>query len=74
MTPGKIVMGHDKKIAPVAHDNKKCDLLEWAGLNRDLMAHPRVRATGTTGEILEGGRRLGSLGGLRAVRGLVLCS
>jgi len=49
----KIVMEHDKKIALVAHDNKKRDLLEWAKFNRDLLAHHEVYATGTTGEILE---------------------
>jgi methylglyoxal synthase len=54
VTQRKIVMGHDKKIALVAHDNKKRDLLEWAKFNRDLLAHHEVCATGTTGEILEG--------------------
>ena len=46
-------MEHDKKIALVAHDNKKRDLIEWAKYNRDLLAHHEVFATGTTGEILE---------------------
>jgi methylglyoxal synthase len=49
----KIAMDHDKKIALVAHDNKKRDLVEWAKFNRDLLAHHFVFATGTTGEILE---------------------
>jgi methylglyoxal synthase len=49
----KIAMEHDKKIALVAHDNKKRDLVEWAKFNRDLLAHHDVYATGTTGEILE---------------------
>jgi methylglyoxal synthase len=42
-----------KKIALVAHDNKKEDLLEWAEYNRELLAHHEVFATGTTGKILE---------------------
>jgi methylglyoxal synthase len=46
-------MEHDKKIALVAHDNKKRDLLEWAKFNRDLLAHHQIFATGTTGKILE---------------------
>ncbi|NLF51105.1 MAG: methylglyoxal synthase [Leptolinea sp.] len=49
----KIAMDHDKKIALVAHDNKKKDLLEWAKYNRVLLAHHKIFATGTTGEILE---------------------
>ncbi|HEU4949834.1 MAG TPA: methylglyoxal synthase [Candidatus Deferrimicrobiaceae bacterium] len=49
----KIPMEHDKKIALVAHDNKKGELVEWAKFNRELLAHHRIYATGTTGEILE---------------------
>ena len=49
----KIAMEHDKNIALVAHDNKKDDLVEWAKYNRVLLAHHRLYATGTTGEILE---------------------
>jgi len=45
-------MQHDKKIALVAHDNKKRDLLEWARYNRVLLAHHELYATGTTGELL----------------------
>ena len=57
MTDKRITMEHDKKIALVAHDNKKRDLVEWAKYNRDLLAHHKVYATGTTGQILE--RELG---------------
>jgi methylglyoxal synthase len=49
----KIAMEHDKKIALVAHDNKKSDLLEWAKYNRFLLAHHELYATGTTGTALE---------------------
>ena len=49
----RIAMEHDKKIALVAHDNKKYDLVEWAKFNRDLLAHHAIYATGTTGELLE---------------------
>src|SRR5271156_5943725 len=48
-----IEMGMNKKIALVAHDNKKRDLIEWAKFNRDLLAHHKVYATGTTGAVLE---------------------
>ena len=53
----QMVMELDKKIALVAHDHKKRDLVEWAKFNRDLLAHHRVFATGTTGLLLE--KRLG---------------
>jgi methylglyoxal synthase len=53
MLQNKIIMELDKKIALVAHDNKKRDLVEWAKFNRDLLAHHEVYATGTTGDILE---------------------
>lgn len=42
-----------KKIALVAHDNKKKDLLEWAKWNREILAQHVVYATGTTGKLLE---------------------
>lgn len=53
----KVIMKPDKKIALVAHDNKKRDLIEWAKFNRDLLAHHELYATGTTGDVLE--RELG---------------
>jgi methylglyoxal synthase len=53
MSHKKIGMLPDKRIALVAHDNKKWDLVEWAKFNRDLLAHHKVYATGTTGAILE---------------------
>ena len=42
-----------KRIALVAHDHKKKDLLEWATYNRDLLAQHELIATGTTGIMLE---------------------
>lgn len=48
---------HRKRIALVAHDNKKNDLLQWARFNRGTLGQHQLYATGTTGTIL--GRELG---------------
>jgi methylglyoxal synthase len=42
-----------KNIALVAHDNRKDDLLDWAGHNRILLTEHKLIATGTTGRLLE---------------------
>ena len=42
-----------KRIALVAHDNKKQDLLEWARFNRGSLIKHDLCATGTTGTLLE---------------------
>ncbi len=42
-----------KRIALVAHDNKKQDLMEWAEYNRKLLVQHELCATGTTGAMLE---------------------
>ena len=42
-----------KRIALVAHDNKKRDLIEWAKFNRGSLSEHNLYATGTTGLMLE---------------------
>ncbi|MFN2457315.1 MAG: methylglyoxal synthase [Chitinophagaceae bacterium] len=42
-----------KRIALVAHDNKKNDLIEWAIYNKTVLSHHELIATGTTGKLLE---------------------
>ena len=42
-------MSARKRIALVAHDNKKQDLLEWVRFNRGLLEKHELWATGTTG-------------------------
>ncbi len=53
MKHNKIMIERDKKVALVAHDNKKADLVEWAKFNRVLLSHHTIYATGTTGTLLE---------------------
>jgi methylglyoxal synthase len=42
-----------RRIALVAHDNKKHDLLKWAEFNRGSLARHDLWATGTTGTMIE---------------------
>lgn len=42
-----------KRIALVAHDNKKKDLIEWAKYNKAALARHELYATGTTGKMME---------------------
>lgn len=46
------IVKREKKIALIAHDNRKTDLLEWAKYNRDVLAQHELYATGTTGSII----------------------
>jgi methylglyoxal synthase len=41
------------RIALVAHDNKKADLVEWARCNIEALVHHRLIATHTTGAAIE---------------------
>ena len=75
---GKIRVLAQKRIALVAHDDRKGDLLEWAEYNRDILADHILYATGTTGRLL--GERLelpvtcfqsGPLGGDQQIGALI---
>jgi len=42
-----------KKIALVAHDNRKNDLIEWVSFNREILLKHKLVCTGTTGKLVE---------------------
>ncbi len=48
----RIRMSSQKRIALVAHDSRKEDLLEWVGYNRAVLREHRLCATGTTGGLV----------------------
>ena len=41
-----------KRIALIAHDNKKPELIEWAIYNKAVLAQHELYGTGTTGRLL----------------------
>jgi methylglyoxal synthase len=45
-------MDHRKRIALIAHDNRKLDLLDWAAFNRGTLAGHELFGTGTTGGLI----------------------
>jgi len=58
MSNKKAIIGQRKKIALIAHNHKKADLLEWIRFNKGTLLQHELFATGTTGKILE--QELGS--------------
>jgi methylglyoxal synthase len=62
--PGRALLGPEvrlvkrslkekKRVALVAHDHKKDELLDWARFNRGFLADHEIFATGTTGRLVE---------------------
>ena len=49
----KFPMERQKRIALLAHDNTKTDLVQWAKENKAHLANHELFATGSTGEELE---------------------
>jgi methylglyoxal synthase len=47
------LMRQKKKIALIAHDHNKPDLIEWVKFNKGTLLKHELYATGTTGEVLE---------------------
>ena len=48
----EIKMSEIKRIALVAHDNMKKEMLEWVLFNKDILSRHELFATGSTGKIL----------------------
>jgi methylglyoxal synthase len=51
-TKQSVAMPLPKRIALIAHDNQKANMLEWARYNRETLSTHQLFATGTTGGIL----------------------
>ena len=46
-------MKEKKRVALIAHDAKKQDLLDWVEFNKGSLSEHELYATGTTGEMIE---------------------
>jgi methylglyoxal synthase len=53
MPKNKLNTKRRKRIALVAHDNKKGDLINWVKSNQHILVQHNLFATGTTGKLLE---------------------
>ena len=53
MTENTYSMKECKRIACIAHDNRKRDLLEWAKYNVGTLSKHKLFGTGTTGGLLK---------------------
>ena len=51
MTAESVKMKRRKRIALIAHDNRKTDILDWAHYNRGTLSQHELFATGTTGAL-----------------------
>lgn len=52
MTAQGVAMTRRKRVALIAHDNRKRDLLDWARYNQGTLSQHDLFATGTTGKRL----------------------
>ena len=52
MTPSLSAQPSRKRIALIAHDDRKSDLLDWITYNKTALAGHQLFATGTTGTII----------------------
>ena len=52
-TIDRVRMSSRKRIALIAHDSRKEDLLEWVGFNRPVLREHDLWGTGTTGGLVQ---------------------
>ena len=52
MNTTTVTMAARKRIALIAHDNRKADLLEWVRYNRGTLSAHELCGTGTTGGLI----------------------
>ncbi len=50
----KRILGIKKRIALVAHDHKKKELLDWVKHNKKILGQHELYGTGTTGKLISG--------------------
>lgn len=48
----KIVIGKQKNIALIAHDNQKDELISWCAANKDVLSKHFLFGTGTTSKVV----------------------
>ncbi len=72
------IMSARKRIAIIAHDKKKAELIKWAVDNKGILSEHILYATGTTGKLLEDALEIevtkllsGPLGGDQQVGSLI---
>lgn len=65
-----VKMGKKKKIALIAHDNMKRELIQWVEERKNILEKHRLMGTGTTARLIEGktglqvkGYKSGPMGG-----------
>jgi methylglyoxal synthase len=63
-------MEQKKRIALVAHDNCKADLIEWVEYNWRTLSQHQLTSTGTTGSLVE--KALQKKGGANALHGATI--
>lgn len=52
MSYAEYIIGKQKKIALIAHDSKKPEIIDWCGHNRDILGGHFLCGTGTTARMI----------------------